>query len=149
MIQGFAALYRGYPPTLLRAIAMNVGMMTTYDQVATSLCATTLPRAVPHGGRARGGGGSLLRIPVLSAIGAASGSRARLGDVPPRRPPPQVKELAIKYNGDNFGSQLMSSAAAGFFCAYLSLPFDMMKTRLQNMKSDPITGSAGGGWNWP
>jgi solute carrier family 25 oxoglutarate transporter 11 len=27
--EGFGALYRGYPPTLLRAIAMNVGQMTT------------------------------------------------------------------------------------------------------------------------
>ena len=29
--EGFGALYRGYPPTLLRAICMNVGQLMTYD----------------------------------------------------------------------------------------------------------------------
>ena len=31
--EGFASLYWGYAPNLLRAIAMNVGMMMTYDEV--------------------------------------------------------------------------------------------------------------------
>ena len=31
--EGALALYRGYPPTLLRAIAMNTGQMTTFDEV--------------------------------------------------------------------------------------------------------------------
>jgi solute carrier family 25 oxoglutarate transporter 11 len=80
--EGFMSLYHGYPPTLLRAIAMNVGMMMTYDQ---------------------------------------------------------IKETVTKINGPTFSTQLISSAGAGFACAWLSLPFDMMKTRLQNMKVDPIT----------
>ena len=32
---------------------------------------------------------------------------------------------------------MASAAAAGFFCAYFSLPFDLIKTRLQNMKPLP------------
>lgn len=80
--EGFFSLYHGYPPTLLRAIAMNVGMMMTYDQ---------------------------------------------------------VKETVTDLNGDGLSTQLISSAGAGFACAFLSLPFDLMKTRLQNMKMDPVT----------
>ena len=78
--EGFGALYHGYRPTLLRAIAMNVGMMASYDQ---------------------------------------------------------VKETITSINGPGLSTNLASSAAAGFFCAFFSLPFDMMKTRLQNMKALP------------
>lgn len=81
--EGFAALYRGYPPTLLRAIAMNVGQMTTYDEAKE---------------RFEGMG-----MQGLSLFASAS---------------------------------VVSSVAATF----LSLPFDMMKTRLQNMQPDPKTG---------
>lgn len=81
--EGFWALYRGYPPTLLRAISMNVGMMTTYDA---------------------------------------------------------SKELIIAQRGKGVGTDLLAAGAAGFFCAFLSLPFDMMKTRLQNMQPDVTTG---------
>ena len=35
--EGFSTLYRGYPPTLLRAICMNVGQMMTYDQSKSKL----------------------------------------------------------------------------------------------------------------
>lgn len=35
----------------------------------------------------------------------------------------------------------MSSAAAGVTCAVFSLPFDLIKTRLQNMRPDPKTGA--------
>lgn len=86
--EGLSALYRGYPPTLLRAIAMNVGMMASYDQ---------------------------------------------------------IKEAATKVLGVGTPTDLVSAAGAGFFCAFFSLPFDMIKTRLQNMKPDangkfPYTG---------
>ena len=86
--EGLSALYRGYPPTLLRAIAMNVGMMASYDQ---------------------------------------------------------IKEIVTAKNGEGTSTNLISSAGAGFFCAFFSLPFDMIKTRLQNMKPDasgklPYTG---------
>lgn len=52
----------------------------------------------------------------------------------------QAKQTITKYNGSGLSTNLASSAVAGFFCAFLSLPFDMMKTRLQNMKTDPATG---------
>ena len=78
--EGFGALYHGFRPTLLRAIAMNVGMMASYDT---------------------------------------------------------VKETVTELNGKGTSTDLISSAAAGFFCAFFSLPFDMMKTRLQNMKQLP------------
>lgn len=81
--EGFGALYHGYKPTLMRAIAMNVGMMASYDQ---------------------------------------------------------VKETIEAYNGKNMTTNLLSSAAAGFFCAFLSLPPDMLKTRLQNAKPGTYRG---------
>jgi solute carrier family 25 oxoglutarate transporter 11 len=78
--EGFASLYWGYAPNLLRAIAMNVGMMATYDE---------------------------------------------------------VKEACTSMMGSGLHTNLASAGAAGFFCAYFSLPFDMIKTRLQNMKPLP------------
>ena len=75
--EGFASLYWGYAPNLLRAIAMNVGMMATYDE---------------------------------------------------------VKEACTSVMGSGLHTNLASAGAAGFFCAYFSLPFDLIKTRLQNMK---------------
>lgn len=81
--EGFGALYRGYPPTLLRAIAMNVGQMTTYDAGKEML-------------EQRG----LEGMPLFA------------------------------------GASVISTFAA----TVLSLPFDMMKTRLQNMKPDAQTG---------
>lgn len=77
--EGVANLWRGFEPTVLRAIAMNVGMMATYDI---------------------------------------------------------VKEAVIAVNGDNFGTSLASSAGAALACVVTSLPFDLIKTRLQNMKPD-------------
>jgi solute carrier family 25 (mitochondrial oxoglutarate transporter), member 11 len=35
----------------------------------------------------------------------------------------------------------MASAFSGLCASFTSLPFDMMKTRLQNMKPDPATGA--------
>ncbi len=78
--EGFASLYWGYKPNLLRAIAMNVGMMATYDE---------------------------------------------------------VKETCTNMMGPGLHTNMASAAAAGFFCAFFSLPFDMIKTRLQNMKALP------------
>mmetsp|Transcript_20293 Transcript_20293/g.71765 ORF Transcript_20293/g.71765 Transcript_20293/m.71765 type:complete len:341 (-) Transcript_20293:137-1159(-) len=72
--EGVGALYHGYKPTLLRAIAMNVGMMASYDQ---------------------------------------------------------VHDRVVKLNGKGMVTDMLSSAAAGFFCAFLSLPPDMLKSRLQ------------------
>ena len=81
--EGFSALYRGYPPTLLRAICMNVGQLMTYD----------------------------ISKDALATAGLSGASL-----------------------------NLSSAAAAGFACAWLSLPPDMVKTRLQNMQPDPKTG---------
>eukprot|EP01043_Picozoa_sp_COSAG02_P039367 COSAG02_NODE_3102_length_7368_cov_92.599120_9_plen_294_part_00 len=81
--EGFSALYRGYPPTLLRAICMNVGQLMTYD-----VC----------------------------------------------------KEQFATAGLSGLSLNLASAAGAGFACAWLSLPPDMVKTRLQNMQPDPKTG---------
>lgn len=48
----------------------------------------------------------------------------------------QVKESLVKVNGDTFGTQLSASAVSGFACAFTSLPFDLVKSRLMNMKPD-------------
>lgn len=57
----------------------------------------------------------------------------------------QVKETLVKVNGDNFSTQLGASAVSGFACAFTSLPFDLVKSRLMNMKPNgsgvlPYTG---------
>jgi len=77
--EGVARLWRGFEPTVFRAVAMNVGMMATYDQAKTAI---------------------------------------------------------TKLNGTGFSTSLMASATAGLACVVTSLPFDMIKTRLQNMKPD-------------
>jgi len=52
----------------------------------------------------------------------------------------QAKELVSKYitednpNKPKFSTQVLSAAIAGFSAAFLSLPFDMLKSRLQDMK---------------
>lgn len=86
--EGVGRLWQGFEPTAMRAIAMNVGMMASYDQ---------------------------------------------------------IKQTLLKINGDNLGTTLASSALAATTAVVASLPFDMMKTRLQNMKADsagkmPYTG---------
>eukprot|EP01048_Picozoa_sp_COSAG05_P009382 COSAG05_NODE_767_length_7468_cov_379.770118_3_plen_296_part_00 len=77
--EGISALYRGYIPTLYRALAMNVGQMTTYDEAKE-------------------------RFEGMGLVG--------------------IKLYAC------------SSVVSSFAATFLSLPFDMMKTRLQNMKPD-------------
>jgi solute carrier family 25 (mitochondrial oxoglutarate transporter), member 11 len=78
--EGVLNLWRGFEPTVLRAMAMNVGMMATYDI---------------------------------------------------------VKGAIASVNGENFTTNLMSSAVSGLACVTTSLPFDLIKTRLQNMKAMP------------
>lgn len=82
--EGVTKLWRGFEPTAFRAVAMNVGMMASYDQ---------------------------------------------------------AKQALIKLNGDNLSTQLSASGISAFAASFTSLPFDMMKTRLQNMKPDPATGA--------
>lgn len=59
----------------------------------------------------------------------------------------QAKEVSGKLLGDPFTdgqpqltTKLASSAIAGFTAALFSIPFDLMKSRLMNMRKDPITG---------
>ncbi|TGZ78172.1 2-oxoglutarate/malate carrier protein [Ascodesmis nigricans] len=42
--------------------------------------------------------------------------------------------------GGKVGEALGASAIAGFFASFFSLPFDFVKTRLQRMERDPVTG---------
>jgi solute carrier family 25 (mitochondrial oxoglutarate transporter), member 11 len=81
--EGLLKLWTGFEPTAFRAIAMNVGMMASYDQ---------------------------------------------------------AKQAITKINGEGTTTNLLSSAVSGLTASLTSLPFDMMKTRLQNMKPDPTTG---------
>ncbi|KAA0152187.1 hypothetical protein FNF29_04053 [Cafeteria roenbergensis] len=81
--EGIARLWRGCLPNVLRAMAMNVGMMASYDQ---------------------------------------------------------AKGFFNKTVGPGVTANLLSAGAAGFMCAFLSLPFDLIKTRLQSMRIDPATG---------
>ncbi|CAK4077031.1 unnamed protein product [Aphanomyces euteiches] len=52
----------------------------------------------------------------------------------------QAKEMLVPYSGEGFVSNLGASAFSGFACAFTSLPFDLVKSRLMNMKKDPLSG---------
>ncbi|EGR28177.1 mitochondrial carrier protein, putative [Ichthyophthirius multifiliis] len=78
--EGILTYWRGSFPSIIRAIAMNVGMMTTYDEIKERLNSLTKHK----------------------------------------------NSLYI---------QLASSACSGVVCAFLSLPFDNAKTKMQRMKA--------------
>lgn len=48
-----------------------------------------------------------------------------------------AKEQITTIRGSGTETNLLSAAVSGFFAAFTSLPFDMMKSRLMNMKPDP------------
>mmetsp|Transcript_2140 Transcript_2140/g.4919 ORF Transcript_2140/g.4919 Transcript_2140/m.4919 type:complete len:347 (+) Transcript_2140:252-1292(+) len=54
----------------------------------------------------------------------------------------EAKQAIVKvtHDPDSMTTRMASSAVAGFCCAFLSLPFDLIKSRLQNMRIDPATG---------
>lgn len=52
----------------------------------------------------------------------------------------QAKETIAAWNGHGFLTNTGASAISGFACAFTSLPFDLVKSRLMNMKKDPVTG---------
>ena len=82
--EGLMTLWRGSIPMVCRAIAMNVGMLASYDQ---------------------------------------------------------SKELLAPYTGTGKTTSLLASAISGFVCAFTTLPFDLIKCRLMNMRVDPATGA--------
>merc|ERR1711913_97081 len=52
----------------------------------------------------------------------------------------QGKEM-LQQAGASPGVQVLgASAIAGFFASFFSLPFDYVKTQVQKMKPDPVTG---------
>lgn len=79
--EGMGKLYSGLTPNILRGMAMNVGMMSCYDQ-------------------------------ALEAV-----SLHLVGDADPKKP--------------SLTSKIGASFIAGFTAAGFSLPFDMIKSRLQ------------------
>lgn len=81
--EGILTLWRGSVPMVFRAIAMNTGMMASYDQ---------------------------------------------------------SKELLAPYTGKGKTTSLIASAISGFVCAFTTLPFDLIKCRMMNMRVDPATG---------
>ena len=82
--EGLMTLWRGSIPMVCRAIAMNVGMLASYDQ---------------------------------------------------------SKELLAPYTGTGKTTSLLASAISGFVCAFTTLPFDLIKCRMMNMRVDPATGA--------
>ena len=78
--EGILELWKGVGPTMVRAMALNLGMLGPYDQ---------------------------------------------------------AKEIFGKFWGNTMKTNLAASACAGFLAAFLSLPFDNMKTKLQRMKKLP------------
>ena len=47
-----------------------------------------------------------------------------------------AKEMITDAQGPGMGTNLTSAGVSGFFAAFTSLPFDMIKSRLMNMKPD-------------
>lgn len=78
--EGPQGLFKGVGPTMVRAMALNLGMLGPYDQ---------------------------------------------------------AKEFFSKSMGDSKATNLLASACAGFLAAFLSLPFDNVKTKVQRMKKGP------------
>ena len=66
----------------------------------------------------------------------------------------QAKEMLEDMGFAKGGTAVVVGGAtiAGFFAAACSLPFDYVKTQMQKMKPDPVTGElpykVGGGWMW-
>ena len=52
----------------------------------------------------------------------------------------QAKEMFIPYTGTGKVTSLIASAISGFVCAFTTLPFDLVKCRMMNMRVDPATG---------
>jgi solute carrier family 25 oxoglutarate transporter 11 len=57
----------------------------------------------------------------------------------------QAKEMITAQYGEGFLTNMGASAISGFACAFTSLPFDLVKSRVMNMKKDahgnyPYTG---------
>ncbi|GBG27743.1 Mitochondrial dicarboxylate/tricarboxylate transporter DTC [Hondaea fermentalgiana] len=48
--------------------------------------------------------------------------------------------VQVTKDPDALSTRLGAAAVAGFSCAFLSLPFDLIKSRLQSMRVDPLTG---------
>lgn len=80
--EGVRALWRGSGPTVSRAMALNMGMLASFDQ---------------------------------------------------------SKEMLDTRIGPGWTSTLLASAISGWFAVTLSLPFDLIKTKIQRMKPDPVT----------
>lgn len=51
----------------------------------------------------------------------------------------QAKEMMLPFTGNGLCSILSASAISTFACSFLTLPFDMLKTRLITMNVDPDT----------
>jgi len=82
--EGVTGLWKGSLPTITRAMALNFGMLATFDQ---------------------------------------------------------GKEIFTKvYGADGWSATLSASAFSGFGASFMSLPFDFVKTRIQKMKPDSVTG---------
>eukprot|EP00745_Piridium_sociabile_P019050 TRINITY_DN28799_c0_g1_i2.p1 TRINITY_DN28799_c0_g1~~TRINITY_DN28799_c0_g1_i2.p1 ORF type:complete len:329 (-),score=34.99 TRINITY_DN28799_c0_g1_i2:1185-2105(-) len=81
--EGVLALWKGCAPTIVRAMALNLGQLASFDQ---------------------------------------------------------AKEMIAVNYGKGQWQTLLASAISGFFAVTFSLPFDFVKTRIQKMKKDPVTG---------
>jgi len=83
--EGVVKLWRGLIPNVARGMAMNTGMMASYDQAK------------------------------------------------------QVASEWTKRDINSLHTSLIASAIAGFMCAFLSQPFDLLKSRLMTQRPDAVT----------
>ena len=125
--EGAGGLFRGAGPTVVRAMALNMGMLASNDQAKEML------QAAGYGGQtAVMGGESWVWVWVSFIIfhSFRFSSRPPLFSV-------KTHSLFLSLSLVFFPNQNAGAMIAGFFAAASSLPFDYVKTQIQEMKAGP------------
>jgi hypothetical protein len=124
---GVAGLFRGGGPTVVRAMALNMGMLASNDQAKEAIEAAGFEKggraAVIGGATIAGGSWALLPAVLVACLHAAR--RRPLTNAAHREPSRRPHPPAPPPN------------PPGFFASVCSLPFDFIKTRMQKMTPNP------------
>lgn len=134
-----AGLFRGGGPTVVRAMALNMGMLASNDQAK---------EMIEGAGFEKGGRVAVIGAAAIAGVrGAGRGRRSCLGSSPRRplfaaRALPQARQRALAARCAQARSQRPRGPTRpspplplppGFFASACSLPFDFIKTRMQKM----------------
>ena len=124
--EGVSGLFRGATPTVVRAMALNMGMLASNEQAKEMLEAAGAEEGVWWGKQGRGGMAACATACATCfwLVGLALSSHAL-----PVLPACCVPGGPVAVLGGAF--------IAGFFASACSLPFDFVKTRMQKMTPNP------------